>query len=345
MQDRKWCVASRLYIKQGADSCRKEMLPESIVNAVLSESSELIELSQTQHELALEYIAIQLAVRDREQLINVLCNHQPDLFTSSIRTLVSAYEPIIRALHQAVDLSAGVSDAEAFLTDLINISRVENKNGPSKGPSVEDYCRLLDKHQGSSHRFIHQVLKNGKELSKWYREYAEHAAKQYHQEDFHPRVDEQPTNAAAGDFTQQLESLLAALSDDDKSEVLKEADKHAEYLSSLTETSATRMKTVIRQLSEPDSETTLGPGMFLSRWQALMDEAPITPAEPEGPVRHGKDASVKDATRVDTDGSKKGTGEIQEKMEDSIISPPDVSNSVRLLSPGFRDTLRSMRPK
>ena len=321
------------------------MLPESIVNAVLSESLEPKELSRIQHELALEYIAIQLAIRDREQLINVLCNHQPDLFTSSIRTLVSAYEPIIRALHQAVDLSAGVSDAEAFLTDLIKISQVENKNGTSKSPSVEDYCRLLDKHQPSSHRFIHQVLKNGKELSKWYREYAEHAAKQYQQEDFYPGVDEHPTKTAAGDFTPQLESLFATLSNDDKSLVLKEADRHAEYLSSLTSTSTTRMKTVISQLSEPESNTILGPGMFLSRWQALMDEALITPAKPEGPVRHGRDASVKDATRVDTDGSKKGAGGLQEKVEDEMVAPPDVRNSVRLLSEGFRERLRGLRMK
>ena len=321
------------------------MLPESIVTAVLSELPKSNELSPMQHELALEYIAIQLAIRDREQLINVLCNHQPDLFTSSIRTLVSAYEPIIRALHQAVDLSAGVSDAEAFLNDLINISRVDGKNGSSRSPSVEDYCRLLDKHQGSSHRFIHQVLKNGKELSIWYHEYAEHAAKQYQQENFHAKADELPTNTAAGDFTPQLESLFGALTDDEKSTVLKEADKHAQYLSSLSETSTSRMKTVIRQLPQPDSNTMLGPGMFISRWQALMDEAPITPAEPEGPVRHGKDASVKDATRVDTDGSKKGTAGVQEKVQDSIVPPPDVSNSVRLLSPGFWDTLRSIRPK
>ena len=331
-------------MRQGADSCREEMLPESIVKAVLSESSES-ELSHIQHELALEYIAIQLAIRDREQLINVLCNHQPDLFTSSIRTLVSAYEPIIRALHQAVDLSAGVSDAEAFLTDLIKISQAENKNGTSKSPSVEDYCRLLDKHQPSSHRFIHQVLKNGKELSKWYREYAEHAAKQYQQEKSTARVDEHPTNGAAGDFTPQLESLFVALSDDEKSKVLKEADQHAEYLASLTETSTTRMKTVIRQLSEPESNTMLGPGMFLSRWQALMDEALITPAKPEGPVRHGKDPSVKDATRVDTDGSKKGAGGVQEGVGEEMASPPDVGNSVRLLSDGFRESLRSLRTK
>lgn len=321
------------------------MLPESIVNAVLSESSEPKELSPTQHDLALEYIAIQLAIRDREQLINVLCNHQPDLFTSSIRTLVSAYEPIIRALHQAVDLSAGVSDAEAFLTDLIKISQVQNKNGTSKSPSVEDYCRLLDKHQPSSHRFIHQVLKNGKELAKWYREYAEHAAKQYKQKDSHQKADDHPTHTAAGDFTPQLESLFAALSNDDKSTVLKEADKHAEYLSSLTSTSTTRMKTVIRQLSSPESSTMLGPGMFLSRWQALMDEALITPANPDGPVRYGRDASVKDATRVDTDGSRKGVGGLQEKVGEEMVEPPDVSGSVRLLGEGFREGLRGVGGK
>ena len=316
------------------------------MNAVLSESSEPKELSPTQHELALEYIAIQLAIRDREQLINVLCNHQPDLFTSSIRTLVSAYEPIIRALHQAVDLSAGVSDAEAFLTDLIKISQVENKNGTSKSPSVEDYCRLLDKHQPSSHRFIHQVLKNGKELAKWYREYAEHAAKQYQQQqESHAEAGEHPTNTAAGDFTPQLESLFATLSDEDKLLVLKEADAHAKYLASLTTTSTTRMKTVTRQLSSPESNTMLGPGMFLSRWQALMDEALITPAKPDGPVRWGKDASVKDATRVDTDGSRKGAGVVQERVGEEMVEPPDVRESVRLLGEGFREALRGVRMK
>ena len=312
---------------------------------MLSESSGPKELSDKQHKLALEYVAILLAIRDREQLIDVLCNKQPDILTPTVRTLVSAYEPIIRALHQAVDLSAGVSDAEAFLTDLISISKVEDKNGQTKNPSVEDYCRLLDKHQSSSHRFIHQALKNGRQLSKWYREYAEHAARQYKQAHAQAKMKADPTETAAGDFTEHLETLFAALSDNDRSIALKEVENHAEYLSLLTSISTTRMKTVIRQLPKPESKSSLGPGVFLSRWQALMDEAPITPAEPEGPVRHGKDSSVRDATRTDTDGAKKGTVEVQEKAEDSMPLPPDVSNCVRLLGPGFREILQNAGPR
>lgn len=318
-------------------------MPKSIVNAILSQSTNPESLSEKQHKLALDYLAIQLAIRDREQLINVLCNHQPDLLTSSIRIMVGAYEPIIRALHQAYDLSGGISDLEAFMTDFINISKVETKNGQCKAPSVEDYVNLLHKHQESSHRFIHQVLKNGKELSQWYHEYADHAAKQYRQEITQKSADEEhPGNAAAGDFSPQLQSLISALSEEDKSVVLQEVDKHTAYLSALTETSNTRMKAVVCHISEDKSETFFGPGMYLSRWQALMDETPITPATPEGLVRHGKDDSVKDATRVDTDGAMKGTAGAVAEVEDPQLTPPGVSNTVRLLVPGFCDALRSL---
>ena len=322
------------------------MKPDSIANAVLSQSIDPEDLSEKQHKLSLDYVAIQLAIRDREQLVNVLCSRQPDLLTSSIRTMVGAYEPIIRALHQAYDLSGGVSDLEAFMTDFIDISKVDIKDGQSKAPFVEDYVNLLHKHQGSSHRFIHQVLKNGKELSQWYHEYADHAAKQYRQEDTQQSAGEgNPGNAAAGDFTPHLQSLMSALSQEDRSRVLQEVDKHAEYLSSLTETSTSRMKYVVRHVSENKSETSVGPGMFLSRWQTLMDETLITPATPEGPVRHGKDDSVKDATRVDTDGAKKGTAETNAEVESPQLTPPDVGNAVRLLIPGFRDTLRKLSVK
>jgi hypothetical protein len=183
-------------------------------------------------------------------------------------------------------------------------------------------------------------------LSQWYHEYADHAAKQYRQEDTQQSAGEgNPGNAAAGDFTPHLQSLMSALSQEDRSRVLQEVDKHAEYLSSLTETSTSRMKYVVRHVSENKSETSVGPGMFLSRWQTLMDETLITPATPEGPVRHGKDDSVKDATRVDTDGAKKGTAETNAEVESPQLTPPDVGNAVRLLIPGFRDTLRKLSVK
>ena len=319
-----------------------EKQPESIVNAILTSSSNTARPSDNQHRLALEYLAIQLAIRDREELIDGLCHHSPDLLTSSIRTVLPAYDPIIRGLHQAYDLSAGISDLENFLNDLISVSTFKNKNETSKPPSVEDFCRLLQKHQGSSHRFIHQVLKNSNDLSQKYHDYALHAAKQYRQETERTIDDESTGTAAAGDFTPHLEILLSNLSEAERVTVLQEVDKHAEYLFSLSHSSIQSMKIVINHLAEGESDVQRGPGMFLSRWQSLMDETPITPAKLNGPVRSGKSESVRDSTTVDTDGKKKGDVTNLEKVEDSVPTPPDASNTVRLLVPGFQDILRNV---
>lgn len=290
----------------------------------------------------MEYLAIQLAIRDREELIDGLCHHSPDLLTSSIRTVIPAYDPIIRGLHQAYDLSGGVSDLENFLNDLISVSTVTSKNEESRPPSVEDFCRLLQKHQGSSHRFIHQVLKNNKDLSQRYYNYAVHAASQYKQKIERAIDDESTGTAAAGDFTPYLESLFSSLSEAEREKVLEEINNHADYLFSLAHRSIQSMKTVIYHLAEGESDLQRGPGMFLSRWQTLMDETPITPANPGGPVRSGRSESVRDATTVDIDGEKKGDTANLEKAGESDPTPPDASLTVRLLVPGFQDLLRSV---
>lgn len=324
---------------------RPETQPESIVNAILTSSSNATSPSDYQHRLALEYLAIQLAIRDREELIDGLCRHSPDLLTSSIRTVIPAYDPIIRGLHQAYDLSGGVSDLENFLNDLISVSTVKTKSGESKPPSVEDFCRLLKRHQGSSHRFINQVLKNNHDLSQKYYDYAVHAARQYRQETERAIDDESTGTAAAGDFTPHLESLFSNLTEADKYKVLGEIDSHADYLFTLTHSSAHSMKTVINHLAEGESDIQRGPGMYLSRWQALMDETPITPATPSGPVRSGKSESVRDATTVDIDGKKKGDTANIEEIGCSDAVPPDTSISVRLLVPAFQDALRDVIEK
>ena len=322
-----------------------ETEPDSIALAVLSSAPNLGNLDETQEKVALEYLAIQLAIRDREELIKVFCHSSPDLLTSSIRSLASAYDPIIRGLHNAVNLSSGVSDLESFLNDLIRVSTIDSssKGGSAKLPSVEDYCRLLQKHQGSSHRFIHQVLMNGKELSRWYHEYAEHAAKQYRQKD-PPKSPDTNGNidTAAGDFTERLEILFSTLSETNKAKVLSEIDAHAMYLSSITDSSSTSMSTVLGNLAAGVSESSKGPGMYLFRWQSLMDETKITPAVAGGPVRLGESESVKDATTVDIDGKKKGDVHPVQVNDEGEKSSPDVSTTVRLLGTRFVDILRGL---
>ena len=249
-----------------------------------------------------------------------------------------------------MNLSGGVSDLEAFLNDLIKLGTFDMKAGKAEPPTVEDFVKLLHKHQSSSHRFIHQVVKNGPELRQWYHSYAAHAARQYASTS---AATSTPASSAtaAGDFTANLTSLLTLLSDTDKSAVLTEIDAHAAYISALIASSTTRMKRIINNLATDKSETQLGPGMFLSKWQALMDETRITPANEGGEVRRGGDESVRDATRVDTDGARKGGvanlggAEGKEEGEGEGLKPPDVNYTVRLLGSGFREMLRGLEMK
>lgn len=335
-----------MHINQYRTNHSKETSPESLTLAILSSNPSLPALSSPQQTLALSYLSIQLSIRDREQLITVLCRSSPDLLTQSIRTIIPAYDPIIRALHNAVDLSGGVSDLEAFLNDLIKVSTIDGKSrgADAKLPTVEDYVTLLQKHQGSSHRFIHQVLMNGKELSVWYHDYAAHAAKQYQQKSSLTLNDDDNEGvgaAAAGDFTPKLQTLLSTLSEQDKMAVLQEIDAHASYLSSLTTASTDSMNIIIRYLAAGKSETSKGPGMYLARWQSLIDETPITPATSGGPVRSGKSESVRLATAVDIDGKEKGDAALEE-VDKSVANPPDVGKTVELLAPGFKEILRGL---
>ena len=297
-------------------------------------------ISDRQHQLALDYLAIHLAIRDRQKLISVLCHHQPDLLTSSVQDLVDVYSPIIRVLHSAVDLSGGTADLQAFLHDLIEVAQLSPKNVERKPPTVEDFARLLKKHQGSSHRFIHQALKNGEELRKWYFDYAEHAAAQYRRNGNNTSAGEN-ANTAAGDLTLDIQKMFSNLSPEDQETVKRELDSYHSYLQSLSENSTARMKAVVKNTQGGKSEITQGPGVFLAKWQSFIDTTSITPETAEGPIRHGGDESVKRATRIDVDGTKKGMTAPPQKdgpVSDDIEAP-STRMTIRLLEKGFREIL------
>lgn len=319
-----------------------ESRSKSIVFVVLSESF-TYNLSERQHQLALDYLAIQLAICDRQKLVNVLCHHQPDLLTSSVQDLVDVYSPIIRALHSAVDLSGGTADLQAFLRDLIDVAQISSKSAEKKPPSVEDFVRLLKKHQGSSHRFIHQALKNGKELRKWYFNYAEHAVAQYRRKHSNASATEN-ANTAAGDLTPDIQEIFDKLSQEDQEIVKSELDAYAAYLEELSETSTSRMRAVLESTAEGKSEIAQGPGVFLAKWQAFIDATPITPETAQGNVRHGGDDSVKRAKRVDVDGLRKGTAGSSQEGDSTVNTPkpPRIDATIRLLHPDFRMILVNM---
>lgn len=318
-----------------------------MVNVILTKASVSTKMSEKQHALALEYLSITLSIRDREQLIKVTCHHSPDLVTQLLKDLVAAYDPMIRQVHQAVDLSGTVTDFEAFMSDFIKIGKLKTEKKDSREEqqqsSVQDFVKLLNKHVSSSHRFIHQVARNGKQVTEWFREYTTSTAAMFRQkmeQDVDILADQSGAKAvaAAGDMTETLNSIFAELSEPDRQTVLSQIDAHARYLSSLSQGSSKRLRAVV---TESEGKAEYGPGLYLAKWQSLLDETPITPATMEGKVRYGSSESVTESTRKGVGGEKTGglgvARGVQKSSKEDKLKAPHVRDVVRLMGQGFRD--------
>jgi hypothetical protein len=61
----------------------------SIIMSILASSSLPTDLSESTHGLALEYLSVYLSIRDRREIIRVMCYNSPDHVTTIVRTMVS----------------------------------------------------------------------------------------------------------------------------------------------------------------------------------------------------------------------------------------------------------------
>ncbi|KAI4211071.1 MAG: hypothetical protein LQ351_006079 [Letrouitia transgressa] len=332
--------ALKAYISMSADQQEKLRSKSSASHTSLpaiilsSHDPPLPEPATTaQHSNLLASLSLHLAVRDRQLLISTLCpTSNRDNLTPAIRQLVTAYDPIIRAVHTAVDLSAGTTNLESFLTDLIALVQPILSRSGSEGerstPSVADLVILLEKHAPSSHVFIHQALKNSpRDLGAWYKDYAGHAIQQYRvspsssSSSSSSSAHNAPLDGGAGALSPSLQSLFLSVASSQKATVLHELDAHASYLSSLASNSHQRMLNLSTpsfaspsSAPPPSMQGQQGPGIFLYKWQQLMDETELTP----GPI---EETARKNAN---------GTGE----------KAPSVHNTIELLGPGFKQLLR-----
>ena len=300
-------------------------------------------LTEAQHRHAQDYLAIQLSIRDREQITKVLCRSSPDHLTQAVKDAVAAYEPMIRQVHQAVDLSETVYDFEIFLKEMIKLAKLPDQRSGRQQPvpTVGDFVQLLTKHQSSSHKFMHQCCKNGKEVTSWFHDYATHAAHQFRQES------EKSASSGAGDLAQPLQTLFSELDPEKQKTLLPILDKYATYINKLHAASAARLRSVVSSptsnhpaLTSPTSRSSSrfssrasspmstgkvsrsnsknkqdplqtasatpksdpGPGAFLARWQSLLDGTAITPSGADGgPVRGGGNIGVLKASAIEPD--------------------------------------------
>ena len=320
------------------EECRRRSKEQkmSVVAVIMAMSSHSVELSEAQHTKALEYLALSLSIRDRQEIIRVLCQRNPDHLTIAVRKGVDAYTPMIRHVHQAVNLSDTVWDFERFLTDMLKMSKPSGTKGQGKPASVEDFVDLLHRHQQSSHKFLHQVAKNGKEVTGWWREYVHMAAAQFRRDE---SLSSSTKSAPGGAEKAMAEAFAQIPSEDDREAVLAEISVYGKYLDDLHAASATRIAAIIKRTRTMP----FGPGAYLARWQHLMDTTVITPSKAKGEVRYGGSKSVKEeARKVGVEGSEGGfvaDAKAEKAVGETTPSAPDMETTLRLLGPRFREVL------
>lgn len=270
----------------------------SIVLTILADASKPSDMKDETHKLALEYLACKLSIRDRKEIVRVGCHSRPDHLTVMVRSLVNAYEPIIRQFHDAVDLADTVADFQAFITDMLKVARIQppSKDGKTIVPTVGDFVQLLKKHQYASHKFIHQLCKNGKEVTKWYLDWAKSAASKFQRESsFVDASESQDTKEIsstadaesprdAGDLTKPLQGLFEALPAETKKSIVSILDEIVLYIDEMHASSTRRLDDVLH--SAPTNTNTnssiskvLSSRLTLSR-PGSRASSPARPATP-----------------------------------------------------------------
>lgn len=290
-------------------------------------------LAEDQCEVASRYLSMCLAISDREKLIHIFCRSQPDLLTATIKSLVTAYEPIIRALHRAADLSDILSDLQTFLSELITLSTWNSEERDAKPPTVEEYYRLLEEHVPNLHKFLHQACRNSTGLKAWYQAYTMDALSAYQR--IRGKSGEE---SSAGDLTQFLETLMDTLSDKDKRSSIEELKHHRDHLSSLREISVSRFDTVVSNLAEGRASSHFGPGMYLANWQEMMAQAVMIPGNFGQELQAGAFPNHAERTTIDS----KNEGPEIEIEKKHAITPARCPAIIRLLSLPFRRHLEKL---
>lgn len=322
-------------------------------------------LIETQHMQCLEWLSAQLSARDRDEITKVLCKSQPDFLTAAVRGAVATYEPFIRAIHESMDLREHVTAAETFLADFIETSKPKQvkggwrlKNGKAKAqdtrpPSVEDYVALIRRNKGLLYKYCHQFAKSCVDLREQFRGWAHLAIDEFRQ---------QHGTGGGGATSGKLQEMYAALPPETRSTVLASLDAHAAYLGKLDTLSNLRMQRVLDQLDSNEEKSgsggssksssksssprvssggpsMSGPGVYLMRWDALLDETLITPVLPHGPVRRGRDVKGQKAGgKTVAEGVKGGwdAGALAKEEDKVVPEAPDVALVMELLGAQFR---------
>ena len=307
---------------------------ESIITAIFSsvETERLGPLSDAQHTQCLEYYSALLSVHDREAISGVLCRQTPDLLTQSIKDCVNAYDPMIRTIHSQVDLRDHLESTQQFVEQLIKVGKPK-EDKDAKAPSVNDYVTLLMDNRPLMYRWIHALGSKCPDVWEQFRKWTKESVIKLRKDD---------PSGLRRDIDSRLNDLLGKVPTDSQKAVLTAIDSHAKYLSTVAEQSNVRLKAVVAS-SKTSTATVSGPGIYISRWQDLLDETLITPATPKGPAREGKDVKHMAGLGKTGPGAVGEDGKISVSKQDKEVRRPNVSVVVEHCLDGFGDVIRDIQ--
>ncbi|KAK2599182.1 hypothetical protein QQS21_005372 [Conoideocrella luteorostrata] len=268
-----------------------EQNAHSIITAIFNVSNPHLntQLTESQHSYCLEYYSSLLSVRDRDCITSAFCRQPPDMFTQSMKDLVAAYDPIIRTVHSHIDLRIHFDSLQGFIEAFIKTSKPKkgsaSRLSSEQTTSVDDYVGLLMEHRGLLFKWIHALASQCPDIWENLRRWSNNAIVKFRKRAADTGSDK-PTGSGA--IPPILDKLYHGLDSKTQKEVIGAIDAHAAYLSTLNDLSRARMQYLVTA-SDSSGGATRGPGVYLARWQALLDETLITPSQSQGPVRHGKD--------------------------------------------------------
>ncbi|ETS80863.1 hypothetical protein PFICI_08392 [Pestalotiopsis fici W106-1] len=329
---------------------------ESIVSAILKSQSQKCsaEPTEQQHSLLLEYYSAQLSAQDREKITQVMCRQSPDYVTSLIRDAVAAFDPIIRILHDHVDLRKYVTNSQRFIDELLEVNKP--RRDKSKGlipPSIEDYVFLLRRHRKWWFEYLHDFAKGCPEVrDKFFAWLKDNVLESFRQNssNAHTGGSRQDSDRmdGAGSMSEPLRSAFSRLDKETQQTVAQALDAYDAYTATLDEQSNKRLQSIVEGLQKQKENTKdnpklgsmKGPGVYHARWQWLLDETLITPSKPSGPPRHGKDVKdVKARGKTGALASKDvwDSSSLPQAKSDVTPEPPNVHVVIEALGSQFKN--------
>lgn len=240
------------------------------------------DITPDQHILAIEYLAVQLSIRDRLESIQTICKEKPDLLTPVIQNQMDLLAPLLKALHDGkFDIGHIITLQKAFTADLIKTAKITKDHAPG----VDDFYTLFQGHMPALWKDLHEGARKCPQLHDAVYGWCSASIQHFRSPDACEDNTGVPRTGAA---TDALLGMFDKLPDGAREEVRSVLDGHGAYLGQIRDTSRAKLQEVLDRRCSPGQ---VGPGPVLPRWHALLDATLLTPNEMSGPVRSGRSAN------------------------------------------------------